>query len=90
MGQLASKVRGAVLTRPLQRFNIESRTERLLERDAQVPRAAPKFPSDEALLKKIRESNPEIAEAASKKDQLLHKRLEKVLLFFRAFLSSFS
>ena len=43
-----------------------------------VPRAAPKFKSDRELLEEIRRTQPEIAEAATKKDQQLHKNLQDV------------
>ena len=40
MGQLASKIKGHYVTRTLQRFNLESRTEKILKQEK--PAAAPK------------------------------------------------
>ena len=63
-GQTFSKLRGSLVTRPMQRFNIEARTEKLLKKEK--PTLAPKHQSDQELLDKIREQRPEIAEAAIK------------------------
>ena len=71
-----SRARGHFVTRPAQRFNIEARTEKLLSREKPVP--APQFQSDRELLAQIRANNPEIAEAAVKKDDELHNRLRDV------------
>ena len=79
MGKVGSKFRGALVTRPAQRFNIESRTDRLLDQDVVTARPAPKFPSDANLLDQIRANNPEISEAAKKKDVELHTRLKSVI-----------
>ncbi len=78
MGGVLGKMRGHLVTRPMQRYNIESRAEKVLERDAAVPRPAPKFQSDRELLQEIRRMNPAVAEAAAKKDADLHSRLKEV------------
>ena len=108
MGSTLSKIRGSLVTRPMQRYNIESRTEKLLEKDQVkdsifvhiealyrytlyrqvVPRAAPKFKSDRELLEEIRRTQPEIAEAATKKDQQLHKNLQDVSVGMQRFSDS--
>jgi len=75
-----TKMRGSLVTRTMQRYNIESRTEKLLEKDQVVPRPAPKFRSDKELLEEIRRTQPEIAEAATKKDDHFHKRLQDVFV----------
>ena len=75
-GQTFSKLRGSLITRPMQRFNIEARTEKLLKKEK--PIAAPKHLSDQELVEKIREERPEIAEAALKKDDILLERLKDV------------
>ena len=43
-----------------------------------VARPAPKFKSDREMLEEIRRTQPEISEAATKKDEQLHKRLQDV------------
>ena len=75
-GQAISKLRGSFVTRPLQRFNIESRTEKLLEKEK--PQRAPQFPSTVEMVENIRRERPDIIEAASKKDTDLLKKLEDV------------
>ena len=75
-GQAFSKLRGSLITRPMQRFNIEARTEKLLKKEK--PIVAPKHLSDQELVEKIREERPEIAEAALKKDDILLERLKDV------------
>ena len=52
-GQAFSKLRGSLITRPMQRFNIEARTEKLLKKEK--PIVAPKHLSDQELVEKIRE-----------------------------------
>ena len=75
-GQAFSKLRGALITRPIQRFNIEARTDRLLKQEKQ--KIAPRYESDQELLEEIRQERPEIAEAATKKDAKLLGRLKDV------------
>ena len=36
MGSAVTKMRGALVTRPMQRYNIESRTEKLMEKDEAI------------------------------------------------------
>lgn len=76
MGQQLSRIRGALITRPAQRFNIEARTEKLLNQEKTKP--APKYEADKQLLEQIQKERPEITEAATKKDDDLLKRLEQV------------
>lgn len=75
-GQAFSKLRGSLVTRPIQRFNIENRTEKLLSKDK--PKSAPKFAADANILEEIRKTRPDIAEATSKKDVELLARLKDV------------
>ena len=75
-GQALSKLRGTLVTRPIQRFNIESRTEKLLKEEK--PTRAPHFPSTEELVENIRRDRPDIIEEASKKDTDLLKKLQNV------------
>lgn len=70
MGKALSKVRGHFVTRPLQRFNIETRTERIL--DQEKPTVAPRYESDKV------EVNPKIKEAVAAKDDSLLQRLQQV------------
>jgi hypothetical protein len=76
MGKTLSKIRGHLITRPVQRFNIEHRTEKLLARDK--PIQAPKFQTDIDLLEKVRRENPEILEETRNRDPLLEDRLKQV------------
>ncbi|HIE83069.1 MAG TPA: hypothetical protein EYQ00_04125 [Dehalococcoidia bacterium] len=78
MGQTISKARGHFITRPIQRFNIESRTDKLLQREKPVQ--APRFESDRQLLEEIRRDRPDIAKAAMSKDEALHGRLQRVFV----------
>ena len=55
-----------------------------------IPRPAPKFRSDKELLEEIRRTQPEIAEAATKKDEHLHKNLQDVRHAYIAFLTPVS
>ena len=50
-----------------------------------IPRPAPKFRSDKELLEEIRRTQTEIAEAATKKDERLHKNLQDVRIFIHSF-----
>lgn len=51
MGQYASKIKGHYVTRSMQRFNIESRTDKILQ--SEKPKAAPRHPSDEKLRQEL-------------------------------------
>jgi len=75
-GQTLSKLRGSLITRPIQRFNIESRTEKLLKEEK--PLRAPHYPSTEELVENIRRERPDIIEESSKKDTDLLKKLQNV------------
>ena len=78
MGATVSKIRGALITRPLQRFNIDARTEKLLAKEQ--PKRAPRFEQDEQLLDRIRQENLQVTEAEIEKDGDHHKRLEEVFV----------
>ena len=71
-----SKLRGQLITRPMQRYNIESRTEKVLSQEKPTP--APKYQTDLDLLEKIRTENPEILEETRTRNFLLDKRLKEV------------
>ena len=76
MGHVASKLRGQLITRPLQRFNLEARTETVMSREKPTP--APKFASDVELLEQIRIKNPEIVEEIRNQNPALEERLKQV------------
>ena len=76
MGKTMSKLRGQMITRPIQRFNIESRTEKILSQEKPTP--APKYQTDIDLLEKIRHENPEIFEETRNRNSLLDQRLKQV------------
>ena len=60
MGQTISKARGSLITRTVQRFNIEARTDKYLEKDK--PTSAPRFKSDTELIDSIRQDRPDLGE----------------------------
>ena len=60
MGQTISKARGSLITRTVQRFNIEARTDKYLEKDK--PTSAPRFKSDTELIESIRQDRPDLGE----------------------------
>ena len=76
MGQTIAKFRAHHVTRRLQRYNIDSRTEKLLNKEK--PKTAPKFQSDKELLELIRKDMPQIVEAANKKDTELLQKLDSI------------
>ena len=75
-GQALSKMRGSLITRPMQRFNIEARTDKILNKEKSV--SSPKYPSDKELLEEIRQDRPEIVEAATKKDTEFLSKLQNI------------
>ena len=81
MGNSASRVWGAVVRRPLQRYNVDHRAEKVVNK-IQDPKAAamraPMYQSDAELLEEIRKTNPGMAEDAVRKDGPLHDRLKAV------------
>lgn len=77
MGKTLSKARGHLITRPMQRFNIETRTEKLLEKDKPMP--APKFHADiEARQQNLAQNWQKMEKDIRAKDEPLTKRLEDV------------
>eukprot|EP00096_Caligus_rogercresseyi_P009342 TRINITY_DN3156_c0_g1_i1.p1 TRINITY_DN3156_c0_g1~~TRINITY_DN3156_c0_g1_i1.p1 ORF type:complete len:205 (+),score=53.91 TRINITY_DN3156_c0_g1_i1:75-689(+) len=75
MGGLVSKAKGHFLTRTSQRFNIEARTSKILERDKPIP--APKFQADIDFLHKLREAEKE-SPVNKPLDPAWSERLKKV------------
>lgn len=81
MGQKISRIYGTVVTRPLQRYNVEHRAAKEISRieDPVGPALrAPMYSSDRELLEQIRESNPLLSEATHRKHDDLHARLRDV------------
>jgi len=74
-GQALSKIRGSLITRPMQRFNIEARTDKILKKEKNL---SPKYPSDKELLESIRQDRPEVVDAATKKDTELLSKLQNI------------
>ncbi|XP_055851268.1 protein NDUFAF4 homolog [Episyrphus balteatus] len=71
MGKVASKI-----TRHINRFNVENRAHRVLDRDK--PTAAPKFDSNIQDLQRALELDPKLVEKLNKKDSHLDDRLKNV------------
>jgi len=81
MGNSASRVYGFLVRRPLQRYNVDSRAEKVVKKieDPSAPAMrAPMYQSDAELLEELRKTNPEMAESAVKKDSELYARLKDV------------
>ena len=76
MGGMVSKVRGHFVTRPLQRYNAETRAEKVISQEK--PSVAPKYRSDEELLSQMRQTHPEVLAAAHKRNPELLDRLKQV------------
>lgn len=79
MGQFASKMKGHYVTRNLQRFNIQSRTEKLLK--TEKLKVAPRYPADEKLRQDILRDMPDqIEKDLHIKSSDLHNRLKEVFV----------
>jgi len=77
MGQLASKIKGHYVTRNLQRYNVEARTEKILKADELRP--SPRYPSDEKVRRDLLKDFPEeIENELHQKKADLNKRLKEV------------
>jgi len=77
MGQYVSKIKGHYVTRNLQRFNIESRTDKIL--DAEKPKAAPKYASDEKVRQDLlRDMQKQMDEEIKDKSSQHDSRLKQV------------
>lgn len=77
MGQYVSKIKGHYVTRNLQRFNIESRTNKILK--AEKPKVAPRYPSDEKARQDVLRNMPDqTGNEIHNKSSELHSRLKHV------------
>lgn len=77
MGQFASKLKGHVVTRTAQRFNIESRTDKILKQEK--PSVAPRYPADQKAREDLLRDMPgQTEEAVHRKNIDLHDRLKEV------------
>lgn len=81
MGNQVSRVYGFLVRRPMQRYNVDHRAEKMItkfEDPTAAPHRAPMFKSDAELLAEVRRDNPELLEDTAKKDDTLHDRLKAV------------
>jgi len=81
MGSQVSRVYGYVVKRPMQRYNVDHRAEKMInkfEDPKAAPFRAPMYESDAKLLEEIRRDNPDMLDTAVKKDHELHDRLKSV------------
>ena len=77
MGKGFSRLRGHLITRPVQRFNIEARTDTLLDADKPVP--APKHKSDLEARQKVLEKHwDQVDKDIKQKDASHSDRLKEV------------
>lgn len=78
-----SRVYGALVRRPLQRYNVDHRAEKVIrkiEDPTAAPMRAPMYASDAELLEEIRRTKPEVADSQVRKDSELHNRLRDVFI----------
>jgi len=83
MGNQVSRIYGAVVKRPMQRFNVDHRAEKVInkiEDPLAAPMRAPMYKTDSDLLDEIRKTKPEVADSAVKKNDELHNRLRSVFV----------
>jgi len=81
MGAQVSRVYGFVVRRPLQRYNVEHRAEKMVKKfedPAAAPYRAPMYKSDAEVLEAVRRDNPELLQEVAMKDDPLHDRLKTV------------
>jgi len=81
MGQKVSRVYGSLVKRPLQRYNVEHRAEKVLTRiedPTASPIRSPMFETDRQLLDELRKTNPELLKSTVSKDEGLTSRLRDV------------
>jgi len=81
MGSQVSRVYGFMVRRPLQRYNVEHRAEKMVKKfedPAAAPHRAPMYKSDAEVLEAVRRDNPELLQEVAMKDDPLHDRLKTV------------
>jgi len=81
MGAQVSRVYGFMVRRPLQRYNVEHRAEKMVKKfedPTAVPYRAPMYKSDADVLEAVRRDNPEVLQSVAVKDDPLHDRLKSV------------
>ncbi|XP_061393395.1 protein NDUFAF4 homolog [Musca vetustissima] len=66
----------SIVSRQINRFNVENRAHRVLERDKPVP--APKYESNIRDMERTMELDPKFLERLNKKDEALDQRLKSV------------
>jgi len=76
MGGLPSRMYGHFFTRLKQRYNIESRTQKLLDQEKLPP--PPRYQADQEALSKVRLEFPHAEEDIKSKNQFLETNLKKV------------
>jgi len=81
MGQQISRVYGYVIKRPIQRFNIENRAFKVLDKiedPKEKAMRAPMFQSDKEILEQVRKTTPNLETEVQRKDSDLDDRLKDV------------
>jgi len=81
MGNQVTRVYGYLVKRPLQRFNVDNRAEKMIDKfedPVAKPHRAPMYKSDADLLEEVRRENPQLLDTAMKKDEELYDRLKSV------------
>ncbi|CAG2176815.1 unnamed protein product [Oppiella nova] len=78
MGAMIKRVYGYYITRPLQRFNVDNRAEKAIDRQHVVPKAAPRHERTDQLFTEITQKNPRFKQELNEKREDLLKRLTSV------------
>lgn len=81
MGQQVSRVYGSLVKRPIQRYNVEHRAQKVISK-IENPNApamrAPMYQTDRQILDQIRQSNPDLGKDIKRRDDVLHTHLRDV------------
>jgi len=81
MGQQVSRVYGSLVKRPIQRYNVEHRAQKVIskiENPKEPAMRAPMYQTDRQILDQIRKSNPELGTEMKSKNDVLHTHLRDV------------
>lgn len=57
MGAAMKRIYGYYVKRPLQRYNVDNRAEKLIEKDLEIPRTAPRHEGTDHLFRKLSEGS---------------------------------
>ncbi|CAG2103070.1 unnamed protein product [Medioppia subpectinata] len=78
LGSAFKRVYGFYVKRPLQRFNVDNRAEKAIDKQKAIPRMAPRHERTDQLFKQITQNNPQFRQELNEKREDLLKRLQTV------------